>query len=94
MAERSQEPVERAVADTDDAIGAEHRVDLVLVGVDGAAKGMGGGVPEGVNDDVVDGVEWAEAVASDEEAAREGGPELRGGQPRDGVEVVAMDDVQ
>jgi hypothetical protein len=64
------------VADTGDAIGAEKRVDLVsvvgfiVVGVDGPPEGQGGVAPDGIDDDIVDGVEQAEAVATGEEAAR------------------------
>jgi len=85
------------VADTGDAVGAEQCVGLIfVVAAGGPSDGKGGGVPDGVDDDVVDGVEWTEAVATDKEAPREAGgpPELDWGQPRDGVEVEAVDDVQ
>ena len=42
----------------------------------------------------MDGVERAVAVPAEKEAAREGGPELGGGQPGDGVDVVAADEAQ
>jgi len=79
------------VADTGDAVGAEKRVDLVsavgfiVVGAGGPPEGQGGGVPDGIDDDAVDGVERAEAVATKEEAAREAGgpPELGGGGNRE-----------
>ena len=59
------------MADTGDAVGAEKRVDLVsavgfiVVGAGGPPEGQGGGVPDGIDDDVVDGAERAEAVATD-----------------------------
>jgi len=85
------------VADTGNAVGAEQCVGLIfVVDAGGPPDGKGGAVPDGVDDDVVDGVEWTEAVATDEEAPREAGgpPELGWGQPRDGVEVEAVDHVQ
>ena len=42
----------------------------------------------------MDGVERAVAVPAEKEAAREGGPELGGGQPGEGVSVVAADEAQ
>lgn len=72
-AEGGHQPVEGAEADADEAVAADH--------VDGGAEGGGGGVPDGVEEDVVDGVEGPVAVAGGEEAAREGGPEVGGGQP-------------
>ena len=67
--------------------------DIDGVGV-GGAEGEGGGVPDGVDDDVVDWMEWTVAVPTDKEAAREGGTELGGGQPGDGVNVVAADEAE
>ena len=83
MAERSCKALEGTVADADDAVGGENRADLVELCVGGAAtpERKGSSVPDGVDDDVVYGAQWTEAVAADEEPAGEGGPELGGGQP-------------
>lgn len=76
------------MAHADDAVVADH-VDIDTVGV---PEWKGGDVPDGVKDDVVDGVEGTVAVAGDEEAAHEGSAEVGGGQPRDGLKVVMVDE--
>jgi hypothetical protein len=89
VAEVGNQPIERAVGKAAYALGGD---DVNIDGV--GAEGEGGGVPDGIEDDIVDGVEWTVAVPADKEAASEGGPELGGGQPGDGVNVVSADETQ
>jgi len=65
VAEVGNQPIERAVGKAAYALGGDD-VDIDGVG----AEGEGGGVPDGIEDDVVDGVEWTVAVPTDKEAAR------------------------
>ena len=88
--EAGDQSVERAAGGAVRGLGAEY---IELDPVRGV-EGEGVGVPDGVGDDVVHRGERAEAVASDEEAAPEGGPEVGGGQARDGFEVEAADQGQ
>jgi hypothetical protein len=78
VAEVGNQPIERAVGKAAYALGGD---DVNIDGV--GAEGEGGGVPDGIEDDIVD-----------KETAREGGPEFGSGQPGDGVDVVAADDTQ
>jgi hypothetical protein len=89
VAEVGDQSIEGPVGQAAYTLGADE-VDIDGVG----AEGEGGGVPDGIEDDVVDGVEWTVAVPTEKEATREGGPELGGGQPGDGVDVVAADETQ
>jgi hypothetical protein len=89
VAEVGNQPIERAVGKAAYALGGD---DVNIDGV--GAEGEGGGVPDGIEDDIMDGVEWTVAVPANKETARECGPELGSGQPGDGVDVVAADDTQ
>lgn len=76
VAEIGNQPIERAVGKAVYAVGGDN------VNIDGVgAEGEGGGVPDGIEDNIVDGVEWTVAVPAHKETAREGGPELGSGQP-------------
>lgn len=93
MSEGGDQSVKGATGKAAYALGGD---DIDIDGLEGVggAEGGGGGIPDGIDDDVEDGMKRAVAVSGDEEATREGGPELVGRETGDGVEVVAADEAQ
>jgi hypothetical protein len=58
------------------------------------AAGKGGVIPDGVNEDVLDGREWPVAVACDKNATDVLAPESGGGQAGERLQVEGADQVQ
>lgn len=64
VTEAGDQPIQRALGEAGDGVGGDDG------GIDRfGSEGERGGVPDGVDDDVLDGREGPVAVASDEEAA-------------------------
>lgn len=89
VAKGGNKSIKGAVGEAANALGGDDG-DIDRFG----SEGEGGGIPDRVDDDVLNRTEGPVAVATYEEATREGGPKHVGGQPRDGVDVVATEDAQ
>jgi hypothetical protein len=90
--EAGDEALQGAVSDAGDALVADfEHVAEVELGIEAAGKG--GVVPDGVEEDVVDGGEGAVAVASDEDAAGVRAPEPGGGEAGERLQVEGPDQV-
>lgn len=93
MEEAGDEALQGAVGDAGHASGTDlEHVAKVKVG--GGAAGKGGVIPDGVDEDIVDGGEGPVAVAGDEDAAGVRAPESGGGQAGERLQVEGTDEVQ
>jgi hypothetical protein len=93
LEEEGDEALQGAVSYAGQASGTDfEHVAEVKLGI--GAAGKGGVIPDGVDEDVVDGGEGAVAVAGDEDAAGVRAPEPVGGDAGERLQVEGPDQVE